>query len=194
VTEQQSGESWLHAKPFGYCGNISVDPDRMLAAKLERVARVVATHTGLTGVWGLDFILKDGDPYPVEVNPRYTAGMEVVELAARFAALRVHRDCFTSTASRFPLPQPVTVVGKAIYFAPRAFAFPNAGPWDADLAGEFDPWGIPGFADIPVEGERFEAGQPVITFFAEGSTSEEVRAKLQVRAVELDHLFEEHSP
>ena len=71
--------------------------------------------------------------------------------------------------------------------------FPDSGPWDADLAGEFDPWRLPGFADIPSAGGAIGAGWPVLTFFATGSTPAEVRERLQSRAAELDHHFAEHS-
>ena len=46
------------------------------------------------------------------------------------------------------------IVGKAIYYAPHRIAFPAAGPWDADLASPFDPWRLPGFADIPEPRKR----------------------------------------
>src|SRR5207247_3784566 len=83
----------------------------------------------------------------------------------------------------------ITIVGKAIYFAPHAIAFPKSGPWDADLAGAFDPWRLPAFADIPEPGERINEGLPVLTFFESGSTAEECRQRLQSRAAELDELF-----
>jgi predicted ATP-grasp superfamily ATP-dependent carboligase len=82
-----------------------------------------------------------------------------------------------------------SIVGKAIYFAPHHITFPPSGPWDADLAGKFVPWRVPGFADIPEPGEVIEPGWPVLTFFATGSTPEEVRGRLQSRAAELDHLL-----
>ena len=121
----------------------------------------------LSGYFGIDFILNEGTPYVVEVNPRYPASVEVLEFAA-------HLD---------------RAVGKAIYFAPHAFRFPTSGPWDADLQIPFDPWRLPGFADIPEPDEPMEAGSPVLTFFASGSTVASCREQLQSRAAELDAQF-----
>jgi predicted ATP-grasp superfamily ATP-dependent carboligase len=85
-------------------------------------------------------------------------------------------------------------VGKAIYYAPHAIRFPQGGTWDADVAGEFDPWRLPGFADIPEPGSTIEPGSPVLTCFAAGSTPAEVRERLQSRAAELDTLFRDAQP
>ena len=162
VTEQLIGEPWLHAQPFAYCGTIGPLP----------APELPTFPFALRGVWGLDFVLRDEVVYPVEVNPRYTAAVEVTEHASGR----------------------VGPIGKAIYYAPRAFTFPVAGPWDADLAGDFDPWRLPGFADIPEAGSAIHAGWPVLTFFATGSTPAEVRARLQLQAAELDQLFAGRAP
>lgn len=121
-------------------------------------------------MWGVDFILRDGKPHVVEVNPRYTSAFEVIELAG------------------------ASVVGKAIYFAPHPIRFPASGPWDAGFARPFDPWRVPAFADIPDPGSEIEPGHPVLTVFATGDAPTAVRAALQSRAAELDSLFAEDSP
>ena len=176
VTEQLIGTPWLHAKPFHYAGTIHepdaqarVDGDPLLArrARIQQIGESLRQAFGLIGYFGIDFILKDGTPSVVEVNPRYPASVEVLEHAA-------HLD---------------RAVGKAIYFAPHAFLFPQSGPWDADLDVPFDPWRLPGFADIPEPDEPMEAGSPVLTFFASGSTAASCRDQLQSRAAELDILF-----
>src|SRR5207249_7150474 len=143
-------------------------------------------------LWGLDFVLRGGVPYPVEVNPRYTAAAEVLELGMQTSVMASHGECFSGgmALSKFKIPRRYdSPVGKAIYYAPHAIHFPQGGPWDADLAGEFDPWRLPGFADIPEPGSVIEAGSPVLTFFATGSTPAEVREQLQSRAAELDALW-----
>ncbi len=163
VTEQLIGTPWLHAKEFHYAGTIvgagSVSDDR-----LESIRRL---RFRLVGYFGIDFIMNCDAPFVVEVNPRYPASVEVLEHAA-------HLD---------------RAVGKAIYFAPHAFRFPRTGPWDADLDVPFNPWRLPGFADIPEPDEPMEAGSPVLTFFASGSTVASCREQLQSRAAELDLLF-----
>ena len=49
---------------------------RSLAAKLQRLGEVLASASGLMGWFGIDYVLRDGEPWPVEVNPRYTASVE----------------------------------------------------------------------------------------------------------------------
>ena len=71
---------------------------------------------------------------------------------------------------------------------------PAASAWDADLAGPFDPWRLPAFADIPAPGEPIEAGSPVLTVFASGFTPDGCRRQLQSRAAELDGLFGTSDP
>jgi predicted ATP-grasp superfamily ATP-dependent carboligase len=198
VTEQLIGEEWLHARPFAYCGNIGpLKIDRWIEAQLSGDALVANRELGLRGLWGLDFVLRDGTAHPVEVNPRYTAGVEVLELGTRTSAAAVHGACYSGRAalSGFTIPRRYdSPVGKAIYYAPHAIHFPHSGPWDADLAGAFDPWRVPQFADVPESGSAIEIGRPVLTFFAHGSTPAEVRDRLQSRAAELDALFREHQP
>lgn len=183
VTEQLIGTPWLYAKEFHYAGTLSLVPTLCVGTLLstlcvaesaqgrdaERPKSVPTQSVGtrLIGHYGIDFILNDDRPFIIEINPRYPASLEVIEFAN-------HLHC---------------TVGKAIWFAPHTFRFPDSGPWDADLAGTFDPWRLPGFADIPEPGARFEAGWPVITFFATGATAEECRGRLQSRASELDRLF-----
>lgn len=182
VTEQLVGEPWLHAGRFAYSGNVGPLPvTRELRDELADFGRDAARRDGLRGVWGADFVFRDGNPYPVEVNPRYTAALEVLEQAGRAALL--------SRAAVTARPAGRGVVGKAVYYAPYPIIFPAAGPWDADLAPPFDPWRRPGYADLPDPGERIGPGQPVLTFFAAGSTADECRATLKERAAELDRLF-----
>jgi predicted ATP-grasp superfamily ATP-dependent carboligase len=236
VTEQLIGEAWLHAGPFAYCGNVGPLPVPREVPHLN-----VLCETGLRGVWGADFVLCAGEPVVLEVNPRYTAALEVLELATGRAALstggarrwsseaaglaelptsltplpsgrggpefeesnRSHemRNSFSPLPSGRGAgrvgnaePEALPFVAKAVYYAPHAIRFPRSGPWDADLAAPFDPWRVPGFADIPDAGARVEPGWPVLTLFAEATSSAEARRLLQSRAAELDSLFAEHQP
>ena len=84
------GEPWLHARPFHYCG--SIGPIEMLPdLDCNRVAvawqETLRVGCGLRGLFGVDFILGNDQPWPVEVNPRYTASLEVLEYATRLQAL-----------------------------------------------------------------------------------------------------------
>jgi len=182
-TEQLIGQDWLHTSGYQYCGTIgpmSFPP--AVVARCQDLGCVLHEASGLRGLWGVDFLLQPSEVIAIEVNPRYTASIEVLELAQRRSAFGEPSDFSTPSQSR--------TIGKAIYFAPHALRFPYSGAWDDDLSREWEPWIIPGHADIPAAGERIEAGRPVLTFFAEARTREECEAKLRDRARELDRLME----
>jgi predicted ATP-grasp superfamily ATP-dependent carboligase len=189
VTRQLVGEAWLHAAPFHYCGSIgppSLEPP--LRHLLERLGGALAKHCFLRGLFGVDFILKDGLAWAVEVNPRYTASVEVLEYAAGVPALALHRQVFDAAAP--PPPEPEAglsgSLGKAILFARKTVSFPDDGPWLSVLRAPPPLWQPPLFADIPPAGERIEAGRPILTFFARASSEAGCLARLKEIAADLD--------
>lgn len=172
---QLVGDPWLHSERFAYCGNLTAQAGVPIADLGLAVANVVEPY----GIWGFDFINRDSTPVVVEVNPRYTASVEVAEFATGTSLLR-----------RTEPPPPATrVVGKAVYYAARPLAVPASGPWDESLRHCRDVWRRPDFADIPHPGEAIEAGQPVVTLLADGPTEAAVLATLKARAADLDRLF-----
>jgi predicted ATP-grasp superfamily ATP-dependent carboligase len=121
--------------------------------------------------------LRDGVPWAVEVNPRYTASVEVLELALRRAFLSDHRFAYDPAA---PLPsrgkgKPSGIVGKAILFAEEAVVFAKDLAWQPPA----DWFETPTVADIPHPGTQFEAGEPVCTIFARAATIPACRARLR---------------
>src|SRR6266542_4829427 len=95
VTRQLVGESWLGAAPFRYCGSIGpLDVPAGTRAILEAIGRELTAASGLRGLFGVDFVLRDCIPWPVEVNPRYTASVEVLEYATGLRAVALHRQVF----------------------------------------------------------------------------------------------------
>ena len=54
----------------------------------HRLAAVAAAEFHLVGVNGIDFIERSGVPYPIEINPRWSASMELVERALRRQRVR----------------------------------------------------------------------------------------------------------
>jgi uncharacterized protein len=189
VTRQLVGEAWLHARGFRYCGSLGpLRPEPKLRQALERAGHVLADGCRLRGLFGVDFILRDGVPWPVEVNPRYTASVEVLEYAAGVPALALHRRAFDPAAPDPPAPGASAGpwLGKAILFARQALTFPEDGPWLSALRTTPPPWEAPAFADIPPAGQRIEAGRPVLTFFAQGESEAGCLARLREIAADLD--------
>jgi uncharacterized protein len=190
VTEQLIGESWLNAPPFRYAGNVGpVEAAGDLRHDLTRIGEVLGEGCGLLGLFGVDFILHDGRPWVVEVNPRYPASVEVLELATGVLALQLHRTAFdpeAGTPSRRPAGPPV--VGKAVLYAASDFVMPAYDPsrYREHILGDEvraarHLAGVH-FVDIPAAGEVIERGWPVLTVLAEGENRDRCLADLGERA------------
>ena len=103
VTRQLVGEDWLHAGPFRYCGSVGpLRPDAARRQALEKIGAALARRCGLRGLFGVDGVVRDGAFLPVEVNPRYTASVEVLEYAGGLSAMAWHRAAFAAA----PRPAP----------------------------------------------------------------------------------------
>lgn len=101
-TLQLSGRSELNAPGFAYCGNagpIKLKDD--LKNAIIRAGNVVQQQFLLRGVFGIDFILSNGQIFPLEVNPRVTASHEFLEHspAVERSLLRLHVQAFAGEDS-----------------------------------------------------------------------------------------------
>jgi predicted ATP-grasp superfamily ATP-dependent carboligase len=167
----------LGAQPFRYCGSLLGGPATRLFSRQEEllfrageVASVLTREFRLLGLNGIDFIARQGVPYPIEVNPRYSASMELIERAGSGSMFEVHaRAC----AGELPVPThtPGMVQGKAIVFARQDGLF-------TELQWAEKRW----IADIPHAGERILRGRPICTVFAEARDAEGCRRLLARRA------------
>jgi len=190
VTRQLVGERWLHAATFHYCGSVgplALTPS--LRGHFERLGTILAQGCGLRGLFGIDCVMRDGIPWPVEINPRYTASVEVLEYALGFSALGWQRVAFERTATE-PPPIPANhssgCIGKAILFAKSALIFPAKGPWLETVQSPGSVHVVPAFADIPAAGQEMAAGRPILTFFARGNSPDACFDSLQQTAADLD--------
>ena len=122
---------------------------------------------------GFDFILKDGRVFLTEVNPRYSASMELIEKTYSLPVFDLHLRAVTQGA--LPDNIPLTLAqtsrprfyGKAILYAQRAIHAPHTNRW---LHSQI--------RDIPHPGERIPSGKPVCTLLAEGSTRQDCFSRL----------------
>lgn len=181
LTHQLIGESWLHASNFRYCGNIVAQTRHDGIDFIESAARWLCRDVDCNALFGMDFIESYDQCELIEINPRYTSSVEILEFFNGTSALNIYASRSSSVAT--------AVVGKAIYYAPASFAFPDSGPWDDSVAHAADVWRRPDFADVPHPGEVIEAGHPVITILTEADTEDACLARLKARAAELDRLF-----
>ncbi len=81
---------------FAYAGSVGPWPVSILEQRrVEALGAALTSAFRLVGLFGIDFILRDGHPWPLEINPRYTAAVEVIELARGRALLAEHRRATT---------------------------------------------------------------------------------------------------
>jgi predicted ATP-grasp superfamily ATP-dependent carboligase len=192
VTRQLVGVDWLHSAPFRYGGSVGPLPLGPASRQaLERLGNVLTAGCHLRGLFGVDFILRAGVPWPVEVNPRYTASVEVLEHALGLSALDRHCQVFGKRGrSSFPHSPEKELrplfVGKAILTARAPLTFPPDGPWQTVLHSPPPIWRLPDFADIPHPGEPIRTGQPILSFFATADTLDACVDRLRQIALDLD--------
>jgi predicted ATP-grasp superfamily ATP-dependent carboligase len=185
VSRQLAGEDAFGAAGFQYCGNILAAEgdaqfarDRALVRCAAELARAIAEEFQLVGVNGIDFVARDGVPYAIEVNPRWTASMELVERAYGLSVFAAHAAaCVNSVlpaSGEFDFGKArrgVQAVGKAIVFARHHVVIGDRWPVIGDR-----------MRDIPHPGERIAAGRPVCTVLAAGRDALDCHAALVERA------------
>ncbi|MGM0386483.1 MAG: ATP-grasp domain-containing protein, partial [Actinomycetota bacterium] len=176
LTEQLIGREELGARGYAWCGNIlplalgSDDEARAVLHEVERTTRQLTRRYGLRGVNGIDLVVADGPtgrprPTLVEVNPRYTASMELVERAYGLSAFHAHVRACEGELPAFSLDERLDeerFYGKGIVYAEEDVVVPNTSAWRRQ-----------GRRDVPFSGERISAGHPICTVIAEGETREE---------------------
>jgi predicted ATP-grasp superfamily ATP-dependent carboligase len=177
VSRQLVGDARLGAQSFRYCGSLLGPPatpvlphQKELSARAAAMAQAVTSEFQLVGLNGIDFIARDGIPYPVEVNPRCSASMELIERAAGLSLFEVH-----ALACQGNLPELVAqtgVHGKVIVFARRDVIMGDTRRWLAKT------W----LADVPHPGERVLQGRPICTVLATATDAKACRRLLMRRA------------
>ncbi len=128
-----------------------------------------------------------GSPYPIEVNPRYTAAMELVERAYGLSIFDIHVRACAGLLPAFDLAtarRATSAIGKAILYACGDLVFRDTRPWLEDDS----------VRDISAPGQRCRRGQPICTIFAAGRDAVECRAALGRRAAVLYAELEAHGP
>ena len=165
LTRQIVADCRFGATAHRYCGNILLPASGPLFARATELASVVSEEFALVGVNGIDFVARDEVPYLVEVNPRYSASMELVEQAYGVSVFAMHASaCTSGDLPSFDLARAsrgVAAIGKAIVFARQDVVCGDTRTWLDD----------PTVRDIPHPGERIPAGHPVCTVFADGADS-----------------------
>lgn len=182
-SEQLIGRAALGSSGFAWCGNVhplsvSIAESKRLTAHLYHAARTLTRHFGLRGVNGMDVVVgrdRDGGllPHLIEVNPRFSGSMELLDGALGISVLGVHVD---ACAGRLPDEGSLRSVatgffGKAIVYARRRVMTPDT-----------DAWLARGVRDVPCSRQSVAEGHPICTVVARGDDSQSCLDGLLARA------------
>ncbi len=149
---------------YGFCGSVTPLRDSR-AGLLGGIGEKIAAASGCRGTVGIDFVLGDR-AWAIEVNPRFQATLDTVEMAAGVNLFSLHaRACGGS------LPAERTRAGRV---AVRTIVFAERDMVMKEDLSRFSP----AVADIPWPGTEFEEGQAVISVFGQGADREEAFAML----------------
>jgi predicted ATP-grasp superfamily ATP-dependent carboligase len=203
ASEQLIGLEALSARPFGYCGSIGpIGLSETVRRQIEQTGAAIASEFGLRGLFGIDFMLERDLAWPTEVNPRYTASVEIYEWVLELPLLEWHcracrayesRPASRQIAEQFQAlldaarsRQAGRMAAKAVVYAPFSLSAP-------DLAGlersaHFVVRGVR-IADRPKAGARIVEKAPVCTLIAKQAKPAGVAAfesSLSAMAIEFE--------
>lgn len=167
----------LHAPTtFRYGGNVlPLEGSADTLEEIRRLAQALTEEFGLIGLNGIDFVLRGSRPVLLEVNPRYSASMELVDRAADTAVFALHLAAFDGR-----LPEPAVaraalhpagaagLHGKLIVYARQSVSLDDPAGWIAR-----------GARDVPHPGEVIRMKHPICTVFASGSSAAACLSRLR---------------
>jgi predicted ATP-grasp superfamily ATP-dependent carboligase len=182
LSRQLIGEAAFGVDGYRWCGNLLGEPglgvledEERLLASARDAATALTRAFGLRGINGIDFIARDGAAVVIEVNPRWTAAVELAERAVGTTLFTTH---VAACEGRLEAPEgrPVDgVFGKAVVFAPANATAPDTDAWLAD----------PDVGDVPMSGVTLPRGEPICTVFAHGRDAAQCKATLVERAARI---------
>lgn len=200
LSRQLVGRRWCGAGPFTYCGSVSTPLALCTAThrrQLERLGRALAGAFGLVGLVGVDLVVDPhGGIHVIEVNPRPTASMELVERSTGRSVAATH----LAACGHGPPPadgRPAAAIwAKAVLFAARRTDLDA--PRLVTLSAAAADWtasdGWPALADIPRAGTRVDAGRPLLTLFARADEAQMALHTLRRRAAVITTLLSAGEP
>jgi len=200
---------WANAPPFHYTGSIGpAHSSPEIYQQVVRLGDLLAERFSLRGWFGVDFIV-DGDSrlFVLDVNPRYTASIEVIQRGQSVKTARAHVAAFGNGADRqsavgvppsgsrgwgpaeagTPTYDHTSLVlcGKAVLYAPHSVRISQ------QIAEQLQArWRLYNdLADLPAADQTIRAGAPILTVLARGKSEEGVVEQLRSMACEVYRLI-----
>ena len=187
MTTQWVGSSRAGAAKFQYAGSLGIGPSisTTIRTQIDALAQILADQFQLRGLVGVDLMLDSGRAWILEINPRYTASVEVVERNRGISAIEAHLAACTGNRLDFSRQEKPTgrPYGKAILYAKH----------EVTIKADFFAWAMAQagsrldsqLADIPDRGSTISSGSPVLSIFA-SATATEIDRSLRRRIAEVE--------
>jgi predicted ATP-grasp superfamily ATP-dependent carboligase len=121
-------------------------------------------------------VVRDGEAFVLELNPRYCASMELMEGSGGPSVFGTHAAACRGSLPAPGAPPPRRAWGKAVVWARVPVVAPDTRSWLA--RGDR--------ADVPFPGERIGQGHPICTLFASGADRDECYRRLAESAASLE--------
>lgn len=175
--------------PFRYGGSIAPAPlSDHQRQHLDRLGNTLAGEFQLCGLFGVDLISAADGLWAIEVNPRYTASVEVLERVYSMNAIAIH-----VAACRDGSPPIITDAVQPRYWGKRIVYAERSQQMNGKILAGLRRLNVgtkwPVVADLPRVGTLIEAEHPAVTIFAEGTDRAIVRGELVRQTAELRDQF-----
>lgn len=194
VTKQLSGTDWLGADGYMYSGSIGpIELGNSAQQQLRHIGEALTSAFRLRGIFGVDAIWDGANMWSIEVNPRYTASVEVLERSLGVSIVRAHVEACLNKLQPVSLPTTTRLSGKAIVYAQEDVVVSDELlDFIAATNSEGD---LPSIADIPHCAELIQQGRPVVSIFAAAPEVDQAVRRLKELALSIgDLLYGKDSP
>lgn len=172
----------LHAPTaFRYGGNLfPLAVTDATIEELRHLAQALTERFGLVGLNGIDFVLQGSRPAVLEVNPRYSASMELVERATGVSMFGLHlRAC--RGILHGPKPEAELRAGTRADFHGKRIVYARR---DVTATASLT-WLERGVRDVPHPGDTIGKGRPICTVLSAGPSREACLAALQAEEAQI---------
>ncbi|MBN2733594.1 MAG: ATP-grasp domain-containing protein [Methanomicrobiaceae archaeon] len=147
-------------KSYGFSG--AVTPfNHPLEDEIIKTAETAAALSGCKGSVGIDFIAGDNKFWAIEINPRFQATMDIVELSYGINIFSAHVDACKGILPPVYEKKTEHYTARKVIFADRDITVKE------DLGKLYQD-----IADIPQTGTSIEEGSAFLSVYGKGSTRE----------------------
>lgn len=174
-------EQWtapLPSRPWRYGGAVSpaaIFAD--MARRMKAAVMVAARAFPIRGLASADFIVRDGEPLLLEINPRPGATLDIFDRGAR-KLLRLHLAAVREGKLPSPSRKLQDAMASAIVYAEHGGAAPAGMAWP--------PW----VSDRPKPGEWIDKNRPICTVLARAGTAAAAKRLVEARRCKILSFFQ----